>query len=77
MFAGDPEFRGLGLLWAAKSCAEMAKLTKEKDAASHHAAAAEIYLLELRQTLGLTKAAESPMVAEITKVVDKYKIEGK
>ncbi len=73
MFAGDAEFRGMALLKAAKSCAEMAKGTKEKDAASHHASAAEIYLLELRQTLGLTKAAGSPEVAEITKVVDKYK----
>ncbi len=73
MFTGDAEFRGLALFWAAKSCAEMAKGSKEKEVASHHASTAEIYLLELRQTLGLTKAANNPEVAEITKVIDKYK----
>lgn len=73
MFAGDAEFRGQALLWAAKACAEMAKGSKDKEAAGHHASAGEIYLLELRMTLGSTRAASNPDVAEITKTIDKFK----
>jgi hypothetical protein len=73
MFAGDAEFRGQALLGAAKACAEMAKGTKEKDAAARHAMAGEIYLLELRTTLGSTKAANSSVLPEITKLIDTYK----
>ena len=73
MFAGDAEFRGQALFGAAKSCAEMAKGTKEKDAAARHASAGEIYILELRTTLGATKAASNQELSEITKTIDKYK----
>ena len=73
MFAGDAEFRSQALLGAAKACAEMAKGTKDKDAAARHASAGEIYLLELRTTLGSTKAASHAELPEITKTIDKYK----
>lgn len=73
MFPTDAEMRGLALLGAARACAEMAKGTKDKEAASRHASTGEIYLLELRTTLGSTKAASSADLPEITKTIDKFK----
>jgi hypothetical protein len=75
IFVTDPEFRAMALMKSARCCAELATLAQKKDkaVATRHVETAEKYLLELKVTLGSSKAAGDPEVVEITKLIDKCK----
>ena len=76
IFRGDDELRSMALLHSAQASSELAKLNgRKKEVAGNHARRAEKYVTELKELLPKSKAAESPLIDEINKVVKQYRVD--